>query len=76
VTDERQQAASRSRSATAGEADVLTGPPSLTQIDRVRIIGETIGRPLRLEEQPREQFREQLLLHHGLPAPVIDELLE
>ena len=60
----------------AGEAYVLTGPQSLTQIDRVRIIAETIGRPLRFEEQPREQFREQLLLHHGLPAPVIDELLD
>jgi uncharacterized protein YbjT (DUF2867 family) len=59
-----------------GEAYVLTGPQSLTQIDRVRIIGETIGRPLRFEEQSREQFREQLLLHHGLPAPVIDELLD
>ena len=59
-----------------GEAYVLTGLQSLTQIDRVRIIGETIGRPLRFEEQPREQFRKQLLLHHGLPAPVIDELLD
>lgn len=59
-----------------GEAYVLTGPQSLTQIDRVRIIAETIGRPLRFEEQPRERFREQLLLHHGMPAPVIDELLD
>jgi uncharacterized protein YbjT (DUF2867 family) len=56
----------------AGEAYVLTGPQSLTQIDRVQIIGETIGRPLRFEEQSREQFREQLL-HHALPAPAVDD---
>lgn len=42
----------------------------------IRIIAETIGRPLRFEEQPREQFREELQLHHGLPAPVVDELLD
>ncbi|MFI6596496.1 NAD(P)H-binding protein [Nonomuraea sp. NPDC050536] len=58
-----------------GEAYVLTGPESLTQIDRVRIIAETIGRPLRFEEQPRDQFRQQML-HHGMPAPAIDELIE
>ncbi|MFE3454261.1 NAD(P)H-binding protein [Nonomuraea sp. NPDC059194] len=59
-----------------GEAYVLTGPQSLTQIDRVRIIAETIGRPLRFEEQPRERFRELLIRHQGLPAPVVDELLD
>ncbi len=58
-----------------GEAYVLTGPQSLTQIDRVRIIAETLGRPLRFEEQSREQFREQLLLH-GMPTPVADHFLE
>jgi uncharacterized protein YbjT (DUF2867 family) len=57
----------------AGEAYQLTGPQSLTQIDRVRIIGETIGRPLRFEGQSPEQFREQLLRHY--PAPVVDQLL-
>ncbi|WP_214322703.1 NAD(P)H-binding protein [Nonomuraea sediminis] len=59
----------------AGEAYMLTGPQSLTQIQRVRIIAETIGRPLRFEEVPREQFREQML-SHGTPAPVVDELLD
>ncbi|MEV6868590.1 NAD(P)H-binding protein [Streptosporangium subroseum] len=58
----------------AGKAYVLTGPQSLTQIDRVRIIGETIGRPLRFEEQPREQFRKQLL--QGAPPPAVDFLLD
>ncbi|WP_182906832.1 NAD(P)H-binding protein [Microbispora sp. H13382] len=59
----------------AGEAYVLTGPQSLTQIERVRIIAATIGRPLRFEEVPREQVKEQLL-RHGMPAPVVDELLD
>ncbi|MEU4222654.1 NAD(P)H-binding protein [Nonomuraea sp. NPDC026600] len=59
----------------AGEAYLLTGPQSLTQIDRLRIIAETIGRPLRFEEQPREEFLEQML-HHGMPAPVIAELID
>ncbi|MEU0567327.1 NAD(P)H-binding protein [Nonomuraea sp. NPDC005983] len=58
-----------------GEAFLLTGPQSLTQIDRVRIIAETIGRPLRFEEQPREQFQEQML-RHGMPAPVIGEFID
>lgn len=58
-----------------GEAYVLTGPESLTQIDRVRIIAETLGRPLRFEEQPREEFRKELLLR-GMPAPVADHFLE
>jgi uncharacterized protein YbjT (DUF2867 family) len=58
-----------------GEAYVLTGPQSLSQIDRVRIIGETIGQPLRFEEQTREQFREQMLLH-GAPAPTVDSFLD
>jgi hypothetical protein len=41
----------------------------------VRIIAETIRRPLRFEEQPREQFREQMLLH-GAPAPAVDSFLD
>jgi uncharacterized protein YbjT (DUF2867 family) len=39
----------------ADEAYVLTGPESLTQIDRVRIIAEAIGRPLRFEEEVTER---------------------
>jgi len=53
-------------------------PPAgriILQIDRVRIIAETIGRPLRFEEQPREDFREQLLLQ-GVPAPAVDHFLD
>lgn len=58
----------------AGKAYTLTGPQSLTQIDRVRIISETIRRPLRFEEQPRDQFRQQLL--HGAPPLAVDFLLD
>lgn len=58
-----------------GEAYVLTGPQSLTQIERVRIIARTIGRSLRFEEQPREQFQKEML-RHGMPAPVIAELMD
>ncbi|MEU6421302.1 hypothetical protein [Streptomyces spiralis] len=57
-----------------GEAPVLTGPQSLTQIERVRIIADAIGRPLRFEEVPPEQYREQML-HHGMLASVIDQLI-
>lgn len=61
--------------ARVGEAFLLTGPQSLTQIDRVRIIAETIGRPVRFQEVPREQFRQQLL-GHGMPTPVADAYLD
>ncbi|MGN9846049.1 NAD(P)H-binding protein [Nonomuraea sp. H19] len=57
-----------------GESFLLTGPQSLTGVDRVRIIAETIGRPLRFEELPHELFREQML-HHGMPAPAIDDMI-
>lgn len=41
----------------------------------MRIIADTIGRPLRFEELPREQYRE-LMLRHGMPAPAIDEYID
>ncbi|WP_426512423.1 NAD(P)H-binding protein [Dactylosporangium sp. McL0621] len=58
-----------------GEAYTLTGPQSLTQVERVRIIAETIGRPLRFEEVSRTRFREQMLLR-GMPGPVVDQLFD
>jgi len=58
-----------------GEVYTLTGPQSLTQIERVQIIAETIGRPLRFEEVPRAQFAEQMS-RQGMLAPVIDQLID
>lgn len=55
-----------------GEGYSVTGPQSLTQIDRLRIIAETIGRPLRWEEQSEEEFRGQMA-RLGMPAPGIDD---
>ncbi|NUO34399.1 MAG: NAD(P)H-binding protein, partial [Dermatophilaceae bacterium] len=56
-----------------GQAYALTGPDSLTTADRVRILGEVLGRDLRLEELSPEQAREQMLAQ--TPAPVVDSVL-
>jgi uncharacterized protein YbjT (DUF2867 family) len=53
---------------------VLTGPQSLTQRDKVRLIGEAIGKELSFEEVPPEQLR-QAMLAQGLPEDVPDRLL-
>lgn len=58
-----------------GEGYSVTGPQSLTQIDRLRVIAETIGRPLRFEEQSEEWFREEMA-RHGMPAPGIDDYVD
>jgi uncharacterized protein YbjT (DUF2867 family) len=57
-----------------GKAYELTGPQALSQIDRVRIIGETLGLPARFEEVPRDDVRQQLLDH--MPPPAADFLLD
>ncbi|WP_246214091.1 NAD(P)H-binding protein [Kitasatospora viridis] len=58
----------------AGQSHLLTGPESLTLVDKVRIIGEAIGRPLRFEELSHEEG-ERAMLATGLPAPVVTTLL-
>jgi uncharacterized protein YbjT (DUF2867 family) len=60
--------------AYAGHSYVLTGPQSLTQRDKVRLIGEAIGKELSFEEVPPEQLR-QAMLAQGLPEDVPDRLL-
>ncbi|TYB44175.1 NAD(P)H-binding protein [Actinomadura chibensis] len=61
----------------AGESFSLTGPESLTQVERVRIIAETVGWPVRFEELSPDEHRERILrLHAGLPEPGVDELLD
>ena len=52
---------------------VLTGAEALTHADQVRIIGEVLGRPLRLEEISPNAFRRIMADH--VPPAVIDMLL-
>ncbi|MFG1707824.1 NmrA family NAD(P)-binding protein [Nonomuraea sp. M3C6] len=58
----------------AGRRYVLTGPEVLTQTEQVRAIGEAIGRPLRFDEQPHEEAREQMIAAWGEPA-FVDQAL-
>src|SRR5262249_28337896 len=58
----------------AGHIYVLTGPQFLTQRDKVRLIGEAIGREVRWEEIAPAQVREAMLAQ-GLPPDVPDRLL-
>ncbi|MFI7462274.1 SDR family oxidoreductase [Nonomuraea sp. NPDC049646] len=75
--DERDIAAVAARTLLddghAGKAYELSGPASLTTADRVRILGEVLGRDLRLEELSPEQAREQMIAH--TPAAVVDSVL-
>jgi len=57
-----------------GREYVLTGPASLTQREQVQIIGDAVGRPLRLQELSRDSAREQLLAMM-FPPPIADMLL-
>jgi uncharacterized protein YbjT (DUF2867 family) len=52
----------------------LSGPESLTQYDKARIIGEVTGRAVRFEELPPREGR-QAMIEQGIPADVADVLL-
>jgi uncharacterized protein YbjT (DUF2867 family) len=43
-----------------GRSYVLSGPDSLTPADRVRLLGEVLGRELRLDAQSNDQARAQM----------------
>ncbi|MFI0907084.1 NAD(P)H-binding protein [Streptomyces sioyaensis] len=58
----------------AGCAYLLTGPQSLDQRDKVRLIGEAIGRDLSFQEVAPEQVR-QAMLAQGLAEDLPDRLL-
>ncbi|GLW56845.1 NAD(P)H-binding protein [Kitasatospora phosalacinea] len=60
--------------AHAGRAYPLTGPQSLTQYERARLIGAALGREVPFEEVPPEALR-RALLAQGLPADVPDRLI-
>jgi uncharacterized protein YbjT (DUF2867 family) len=53
---------------------VLTGPQSLTQRGKVRLIGEATGRDLEFGEISPDQVR-QAMLAQGLPEEIPDRLL-
>ncbi|MFC1434253.1 NAD(P)H-binding protein [Streptacidiphilus sp. N1-3] len=60
--------------AHAGRAYALTGPQSLNQRDKVRIIGEAVGSEVHWQEVAPEQVR-QAMLAQGLGEDVPDRLL-
>lgn len=74
--DERDVAAVAVRALTEEGRDraeyVLTGPDSLSQSEQVAILGDAIGRPLRLVEIPPEEARTELA---ALFPPVVMTML-
>ncbi|MGK3203435.1 NAD(P)H-binding protein [Amycolatopsis sp. MEPSY49] len=58
----------------AGAVHTLTGPQSLDQGEKVRLIGEAVGRTLSFRELPPEQVRAGMLAQ-GLPEEVPARLL-
>jgi uncharacterized protein YbjT (DUF2867 family) len=58
-----------------GKRYVLTGPESLTQHDKVRIIGEAVWRRFRYEEVSPEVAREDYLAR-GMPSQATSSMLE
>jgi uncharacterized protein YbjT (DUF2867 family) len=60
--------------AHAGHTYVLTGPQSLTQRDKIRLIGEVIGRELSFQEISPQQVR-QTMIAQGLPEEIPARLL-
>jgi len=62
------------KSGHEGRSYVLTGPESLTQAGKVRLIGEAIGRPLEFVELAPEQVRAAMLAQ-GLPEEIPARLL-
>lgn len=60
--------------AHVGHTYVLTGPQSLTQRDKLRMIGEAIGKEVPWVEIAPEQFR-RAMLAQGLPEDVPDRII-
>jgi uncharacterized protein YbjT (DUF2867 family) len=60
--------------AHAGRSYLLTGPQSLTQRDKVRLIGEAIGRDLTWVEVAPDQLRASMLAQ-GVPPDVPERLI-
>jgi uncharacterized protein YbjT (DUF2867 family) len=60
--------------AHAGAEYVLTGPQSLSQFEQVSIIGDVLGRPLRMEEISPDDARKELASR--MPVPIVNMLLD
>lgn len=73
--DERDIAAVAARALLDAGHDgaeyLITGPEALTQAGQVRVIGEVIGRPLRLHELSPDEARREL----GFPPAAMEMLL-
>jgi uncharacterized protein YbjT (DUF2867 family) len=60
----------------AGAAYALSGPEVLSQLDRVHVLAEVLGRPVRFEEQTRDQARAALLANPWMNESLADTLLD
>ncbi|MCE7081116.1 NAD(P)H-binding protein [Streptomyces sp. ST2-7A] len=56
-----------------GSAPVVTGPEQLSQAEQIRIIGEVLGRDIRLTEIPPREARAEMV--RFMPEPVVDMVL-
>jgi uncharacterized protein YbjT (DUF2867 family) len=54
----------------AGHSYRLTGPQALLPAERLAILGEVLGRPLRLVPQPDDEARDAMST--DMPAPLVD----
>ena len=54
----------------------MSGPEALSQVDRVRVLAEALGRPVRFEEQTRAQAREWMLTNPWMNAALAESLLD
>ncbi|NDU72423.1 NAD(P)H-binding protein [Actinomadura sp. DSM 109109] len=57
------------------QAHEITGPQSLTPIERTRILAQAIGRPLRFEPQPPAEFT-QAVTRQGYPPEYATAMLD
>ena len=57
-----------------GRSYVLSGPEALTPADRVRILGDALGRELRFEAQPDDEARAQMSAE--MPIEYVDAFFD
>ena len=60
--------------AHGGRSYVLSGPEALTPADRVRILGDALGRELRFEAQPDDEARAQMSAE--MPIEYVDAFFD